>query len=310
MAIFNPEDFIIQDITPPETKKPILEYDSVNKLVFVRFKKDDGSYTYNSIYLGKELNDKLLSAIPDEWSNEKDFILNYSIYEDGEFSLYKQKYKFDFATNTAKEFKYQDTEFTLDEAKELFNILKSLLFIKRETLEKEKTTAIAEILNNPEYLDYRYQMQLEERDSLLRGSDYRVLDDYREFFPGEKEMWIQWRDKLRTIVIPREEFEDMLDWIIHLESFKWPADPLIYHNNYPNHDVEYLSTDDQYSQQPSLISSDIQKKIRQSALDSAYQIYRQQSEKIPVEKQIYDVIMKYSLLEDFIGMDVNDLEVI
>lgn len=310
MAIFNPEDFIIDDITPPETKKPILEYDSVNKLVFVRFKKDDGSYTYNSIYLGKELNDRLLNAIPDEWSNDKDFILLFSIYDNGEHTLYKQKYKYDFASNTAKPVKYEYTDFTLEEATELFNILKSLLFIKQVSLEDEKVSAISEIINNPEYLDFRYQQQIEERDNLLRSSDYRILDDYPELFDGEKQLWIKWREEVRKVAIPREEFEDSLDWIIHIESYKWPEDPLIYHGKYPNHDVEYLSTEDQYSQQPTLISTDIQNKIRKSALQAAYEIYRKQSGSIPVEKQIYDVIVKYSLLEDFMGMDINDLEVI
>lgn len=309
MAIFNPEDFIIQDITPPETKKPILEYDSVNKLVFVRFKTNDGSFKYNSIYLGKELNDKLLTAIPDDWSNDKDLILTFAIYDDGDFALFKQKYKYNFTTQKAEQKKYECTDFTLKEAKELFEILKSLLFIKQTSLENEKVNAITEILSNNEYLDFRYQEQINERDNLLRSSDYRILPDYPELFEGEKELWIKWREKLRTIVVPKEEFEDTLDWIIHIESFKWPADPIVYHNNYPNHDVEYLSSEDQYSQQPSLISTDIQNKIRKSALTSAYEVYRQKGNKIPVDKQIYDIIVKYSLLEDFMDLDINQLEV-
>lgn len=309
MAIFNPEDFIIQDITPPEIKKPILEYDSVNKLVFVRFKNDDGSFKYNSIYLGKELNDKLLTAIPDDWSNDKDLILTFAIYDDGDFSLFKQKYKYNFNTQKAEKQRYECTDFTLEEAKELFEILKSLLFIKQTSLENEKISAITEILTNKEYLDFRYQEQINERDNLLRSSDYRILPDYPELFDGEKELWIKWREKLRTIVVPKEEFEDILDWIIHIESFKWPADPIVYHNNYPNHDVEYLSSEDQYSQQPLLISTDIQNKIRKSSLTSAYQVYRQKSNKIPVDKQIYDIIVKYSLLEDFMDLDINQLEV-
>lgn len=309
MAIFNPEDFIIQDITPPETKKPILEYDSVNKLVFVRFKTNDGSFKYNSIYLGKELNDKLLTAIPDDWSNDKDLILTFAIYDDGDFVLFKQKYKYNFTTQKAEQKKYECTDFTLKEAKELFEILKSLLFIKQTSLENEKVNAITEILSNNEYLDFRYQEQINERDNLLRSSDYRILPDYPELFEGEKELWIKWREKLRTIVVPKEEFEDTLDWIIHIESFKWPADPIVYHNNYPNHDVEYLSSEDQYSQQPSLISTDIQNKIRKSALTSAYEVYRQKGNKIPVDKQIYDIIVKYSLLEDFMDLDINQLEV-
>lgn len=309
MAIFNPEDFIIQDITPPETKKPILEYDSVNKLVFVRFKKTDGSYVYNSIYLGKELNDKLLSAIPDEWSNDKDLIINFAIFDDGEYYLHKQKYKYNFSTREAQPVKYQSTDFTLEDAKELFEILKSLLFIKQATTEAEKTNAIVDVLLNVEYLDYRYQQQIAERDELLRSSDYRILSDYPEIFEGEKDLWLQWREKLRTIVLAKEEFEDTLDWIIHIESFKWPIDPIIYHNTYPDHDVEYLSSDDQFSQQPALVSTEIQNKIRKSALTSAYEIYRQQENKIPVDKQIYDVIVKYSLLEDFLDLDISQLEV-
>ena len=309
MAIFNPEDFIIQDITPPETKKPIIEYDSVNKLVFVRFKKDDGSYVYNSIYLGKELNDKLLSSIPDEWSNDKDTIINFAIFDDGEFYLYKEKYKYDFTTQEARKVKYQSNDFTLEDAKELFNILKSLLFIKQTTTEVEKIDAIVDVLLDNEYLDYRYQQQVDERDNLLRSSDYRILDDYPELFEGEKELWLQWREKLRTIVLAKEEFEDTLDWIIHIESFKWPIDPLIYYQNYPELDVEYLSTEDQFSQQPALVSTELQSKIRKSALTSAYAAYRQQESKIPVDKQIYDIIIKYSLLEDFMSLDINRLEV-
>jgi hypothetical protein len=306
---FNPNDFILQEIAPPEKKSTILEYDSKSRMILVRVFNKENETKYNSIYLSEQLNQNILTNIPSELSDDKDKIILFGIYDDGSYIMFKEKMKYDFATQQAKWIKYEVTDVTTKEAKEIFNVLKSAVFVQQVSDVEERNSAVLEILTKQEYIDKLYNDTIIKRDDLLRTSDYRVLPDYPEIFSGEKELWIKWRDELRNCVKLSETFDNELDYLIYAQEFKWPIDPLVYYSKYPNNEVDYLSTEDQYSAVPEKVSTGVQEIIRKNSIAIINQQKLRNEQGIPVEKQIYDIIKKYNLSQDLLDFDLSQLNI-
>ncbi len=308
-STFNPNDFILQEIAPPEKKSTILEYDSKNRMILVRVFNKENETKYNAIYLSEQLNQNVLTNIPAELSDEKDKIVLFGIYDDETFIMYKEKMKYDFATQQAKWVNYEVTDATVDDAKEIFSVLKSAIFIQQTTDSEERNNAVLEILTKDEYIDDFYNKLVNRRDDLLRTSDYRILSDYPEFFDGEQILWIKWRDEVRNCVKPFSDFDDELDYLIYLQEFKWPVDPLVYYSKYPNKEVEYLATEDQYNATPERVSTGVQEIIRKNAIAIINQQKLRNDQGIPVNKQIYDIIKKYNLSQDLLDFDLSNLNI-
>ena len=306
---FNPNDFILQEIAPPEKKSTILEYDSKSRMVLARVFNKEDEVKYNSIYLSEKLNNNILTNIPSELSDDKDRIVVFGIYDDGSYTMFKEKMKYDFATKQAKWVKYEETNVTNEEAKQIFEVLKSAVFVQQTVETEARNNAILEILTKQEYIDDLYNKTIIKRDDLLRTSDYRVLPDYPEIFPGEKNLWIKWRDELRNCVKSSEEFDNELDYLIYAQEFKWPIDPLVYYSKYSNNEVEYLSTEDQYDVMPEKVSTGVQDIIRKNSIAVINQQKLRNEQGIPVNKQIYDIIQKYNLSQDLLDFDLSKLNV-
>ena len=306
---FNPNDFILQEIAPPEKKSTILEYDSKSRMVLARVFNKEDEVKYNSIYLSEKLNNNILTNIPSELSDDKDRIVVFGIYDDGSYTMFKEKMKYDFATKQAKWVKYEETNVTNEEAKQIFEVLKSAVFVQQTVETEARNNAILEILTKQEYIDDLYNKTIIKRDDLLRTSDYRVLPDYPEIFPGEKNLWIKWRDELRNCVKSSEEFDNELDYLIYAQEFKWPIDPLVYYSKYSNNEVEYLSTEDQYDVMPERVSTGVQDIIRKNSIAVINQQKLRNEQGIPVNKQIYDIIQKYNLSQDLLDFDLSKLNV-
>lgn len=311
-SAFNPDDFILHEITSPDDRKTLMEYDAAHRMILLRMKtvgSNDVDYKFKSIYVSKNINNSFLTNLDDRLHNSNDRVVVFGIYEDGSYDLVKERMKFDLNTKTTRWIKYECTNWSIADAKEFYDGLKAMLFAEQVLETKAQDDAILDIVNKQEFFDLRYYEHCEERDQLLRDSDHTVLDDYPEKFEGEKELWKQYRVKLNEIVRSSTDFEDSLEYIEWCETFKWPVDPCKYIEAYPEKEVEYLATDDQYgktllnisSKEGQRISSQLGKSARRQALRNA--------EGISVEKQIMDVIEKYKLFEDVLDFDVNTLTV-
>ncbi len=307
--VFNPDDFVFEQFKAPEEKKPILEYDAINRIILIRTKTSEGEYTYNSAFLSIPLNKSLLKNISDEWSNDNDRIVLFAIYEDGEYFLYKEKLKFDFATKETKWIRYEYKDLSVAQAKELFEIIKAAVYAQQLDKQIEKSNNILELANKDYYLKQKSLQREEERDKLLRESDWTILEDAPQTFEGEKELWIVWRNKLRDIVKTPENFEDALDYLIYDEEFKWPIDPLIYHNNYPDHNVEYLSTEDQFVKSHFASYNSPETILGESIRLAALRAKELQENGVSVDTQLYKLIEKYKLTDALENVDITNLTV-
>jgi len=306
---FNPEDFQFEAITPPEKHKPILEWNALSRLMIVRLKEADGEYTYHASKIDADVNKNLLANIPDEWSNDNDRIVDFSIYEDGTYILDKEKLKFDFATKTSKYIRYNYGDMTDSQITELFNILKAAIEVSRVEAEVERSREIVDLAKNAEYLTLLNQDRQNVRTKLLQRSDWSQLADAVETFDGEIAMWKTYRDYLRDNIKNPDDFEDLLDYLVWDAGFLWPIDPQQYHANDPDHTVEYLSTSNQFKKTVEGTGKFAVESIHGNITEAATYEKAKLDNGIPVTKQIWDKIEQYKLNDGLKNVNLDNLNI-
>ena len=306
---FNPDDFQFERILPPEERKPILEWDALHRLMVVRVKQNN-EWTYLSTKLDPQVNTNLHNNLPNEWSNENDRIVSFSIFEDGEHIFEKEKLKFDFSTKTSKWVRYEKNDLTLSQVKELFDILKAALAVQQTDSEIVKSKAIIDIATRQEYLSKTDEEKKATLEKLLRASDWTQLADASEKFDGELAMWSAYRTYLRDNIKTPEDFDDMLDYLIWDEEYNWPIDPYAYHELDPDHETEYLSVPEHFRFNVFEAGAYTTEKIVGSVKQSAILAKKRQAEGgLPLNKQIWDKIQQYSLNEGLTGAVIENLNI-
>ena len=306
---FNPDDFQFERILPPEEKKPILEWDALHRLMVVRV-KENNEWTYLATKLDAQVNTNLHNNLPNEWSNENDRIVSFSIFEDGEHIFEKEKLKFDFSTKASKWVRYEKNDLTSSQVRELFDILKAALAVQQVDGDVVRSKAIIDIATRQEYLSKTDEERRAVLDKLLRSSDWTQLADATEKFPGELELWTAYRTYLRDNVKTPEDFDDVLDYLIWDEEFNWPIDPYAYHELDPDHETTYLSVPAHFKFTVYETGSHTTEKIVGNVSQSAILAKQRQAEGgLPLNKQIWDKIQQYSLNEGLTGAVIENLNI-
>ena len=306
---FNPDDFQFERILPPEERKPILEWDALHRLMVVRV-KENSEWTYLATKLEAQVNTNLHNNLPDEWSNENDRIVSFSIFEDGEHIFEKEKLKFDFSTKTSKWVRYEKNDLTDSQVRELFDILKAALAVHQADGEVVKSKAIVDIATREEYLVKSDEEKRAILDRLLRSSDWTQLSDATEKFTGELALWTTYRAYLRDNVKTPSDFDDVLDYLIWDEEFNWPIDPYAYHELDPDHETDYLSVPDHFKFTVFEAGSYTTEKILGNVSQAAILAKQRQAEGgLPLSKQIWDKIQQYSLNEGLTGALIENLNI-
>ena len=307
---FNPDDFQFEKILPPEERKPILEWDALHRLMVVRVKQE-GEWTYLGTKLDTQINNNLHNNLPDEWSNENDRIVSFSVFEDGQHIFEKEKLKFDFSSKTSKWLRYEKNDLTDGQVKELFDILKAALAVQQTDADIVKSKAIIDVATRQEYLAKTDELKKQNLTKLLRGSDWSQLSDATETFTDELELWNAYRIYLRENVKTPEDFDDMLDYLIWDEEYKWPIDPFAYHEFDPDHETEYLSVPSHFKFSPyeagDYSAEQLTGDIKQSAI-LAKELEKEGG--LPLSKQIWDKIQQYKLNEGLTGAVIENLNIL
>ena len=82
----------------------------------------------------------------------------------------------------------------------------------------QKTEALDKEIN---FFESKWMKRTREKQMMLASSDWRVLPDVEDSYEGEKDRWIAWRAKIRSIAIPTpEQYDDKLD-LLKLYSIKF-----------------------------------------------------------------------------------------
>jgi len=303
---FNPDDFQFERILPPEERKPILEWDALHRLMVVRTKQS-GEYVYVASKLSDTVNSNLHNHMPDEWSNDNDRIVSFSIFEDGEYLLEKEKLKFDFNTKQSKWQRYEYKDLDLGQVTELFNIMKAALQVQQIDDEVIRSKAILDVATATEYLAVIDEDKQNKIKLLLRSSDWTQLPDATESFEGELALWTIYRQWIRENVKGPNDFEDVLDFLIYDEEFRWPIDPFKYHKIDPEHTTEYLSAPEHFAftiEGTGTYATEILVgSIKQAALSEKARL----SDGIPVAKTIWDKVEQYRINDGLTGAVIDNL---
>lgn len=296
--VFNPDDFVFQKLDVPEDNPTLMEYDAKNRLIYVRVKNNLNEYEYNAVYLTEQVNTNLLTYLPDEWTNENDRILLFAAFQNGKVLLEKEKLKYNFDTKETYWVPYQVKNFDPKDAKKIFDALKAAVFVQNTKEQTEKNNALVSIAKKQEYLDQMYLGMLTLTDKMLRETDWRVLPDAPQTFEREKDMWVEWRKSIRDCLKKPSDFETELDYLIWKEEFRWPINPEQYHDLYPEGDVEYLTTPDQFIKTDPTLTQDKIDMMNEQLNVAISEIKRQQESGVPLTKEMYDVIQRYKLIDN------------
>lgn len=295
---FNPDDFVFQQLPSPDEKKTLLEYDALNRIILIRTKNEYGDMIYNSVFISDKINKTILKNIPDEWSNDNDRIILFAIYEDGEYILEKEKMKYDFNTKSTKWIRYNSTHLTTEQAKELYEIINTAIFLDNTIETYNNMSDYLELANKTYYLQQLSEQNNSVVEKLLRNTDWRILPDYPETFENEISLWIKWRDEIRKLEKNIDKFEDPLDYLIYNEELRWPIRPDMYHALYSNGEIEYLSTNDQFVKNPEILDETREEESRKAIMDMVKTMNTYEQEGIKLGSMMSQMIKKYNLIKD------------
>lgn len=295
---FNPDDFVFERLPSPDEKKTILEYDAKNRLILLRTKDDDGKYVYNTVVISDAINQNILANIPNEWSNDNDRIILFAIYESGEYILEKEKMKYDFSTKSTKWIQYTSDFLTVEQAKELYNVLNAAIVVDTEVKNYSNLKDYLELSKKSYYLTQFNKENIDFIEKLLRDTDWRILPDAPEVFENEREMWVLWRSKIRELNKLPSDFEDSLDYLIWLEEMKWPIRPDQYYGKYPEFEVKYLETDDQFVSNPDFLDPKKSQELMDQYIKFGDLVREYEKQGFKLSPTMSNLVTKYNLIKD------------
>lgn len=263
---------------------------------------NNGKTTFIDEEVWKE---KVLPVFEGFWHSEGKDELDYLIlYTDDTFFCQKRRLKYDFASESSYWVTYEFNECKVSEVKELCEMLEAVVTIQREVETNQLLEEVRELNALDYYYDSKWYKKRDEINKMLLFSDWRVLPDSPQKFEGERDLWLVWRQKLRQLMPsdPREAFETNFEMFKFITTLKYPVDPRVYIDMYPERDVEYLSTDDQFKKYDFEASKD----FTSANVMNLVNFMETYDEKIrPVEKRILDLSKKLKLEEVYRGLDYS-----
>jgi hypothetical protein len=287
------------------TKHQLLEFDLVNKYAIFFNYVDSKTVlpTPQRITISDELLDKFLNSIGNFWHNEKDQLEVFIYFNTGEYLCQRKKLKYDFKTKTNSWETYNFKGATKEQCEQLVDAINALQIVNRELKSLEVLKKVEKIEEQNLFFQRRYLKKKRERNLLLAESDWRVLPDVDEKYEGEKEMWMKWRRELResTIKSP-DEFESNLEFVKYIHNIKFPIDPTIYKRNYPNGEVGYLESEDQWVRHDSEASVDFINNRIDNILNYNKDYINQFQE---VKKGVYDILKSMDVHETNPDFDIT-----
>lgn len=249
----------------------------------------------------KAWEDVVLPAFSAEWHDPgKDEIEHLLLYNNDKYMCQRKKIKYDFATESTYWVTYNYTDGDVEDVKRIRDIINAVVIVQKEAKEYEVLEKAREL--NLEQLDYYYDQKwfkkMDEIQKMLLYSDFRVLPDTPVKYDGEKTDWATWRQRLRDLLPdnPREEFADNFEMFKFIQTLKYPIDPRKYLAMYPNRDVEYLSTDDQFQKYDFEASVDF---VSKTQLNLINYLETYDANFRPIDRKILDLARELKLDEVF-----------
>lgn len=290
------------DIT---TKKEVLEFDLINKYILFFDYIDESNTMPNpqKLEIGDDIIEKFLASVGSFWHNEKDQLEIFVYFNTGEYLCQRKKLKYNFTTKTNSWETYNFRGANESQCKHLLDAIEALRVVNTQIKSLDVLKRVEKIEEKNLFFQRRYAKKKLQRNMMLSDSDWRVLPDIEEKYEGEKQMWIEWRKQLRdnTIKSP-EEFSTNLEFVKYIHDIKFPIDPEVYRNKYPNNEVGYLETEDQWVRTDAEASVDFINNRIMSILNHNKDYINQYQE---VKKEVYDIIKSMDVHEANPDFDIT-----
>lgn len=287
------------------TKHQILEFDLINRYVIFFNHIDDDTIlpTPYRISVDDELLNKFLNSVGSFWHNEKDQLEVFVYFNTGEYLCQRKKLKYNFKTKTNSWETYNFKGATQEQCQHLIDAICALRIVSTEFKSLAVLKKVEKIEEQNLFFQKRYIKKKRERNILLAESDWRVLPDVEEKYDGEKEMWIRWRRELRNNTIKNpDDFSSNLEFAKYIYNIKFPIDPTIYRRKYPNNEVGYLETEDQWVKHDAEASIDFINNRVDNILNHNKDYINQFQE---VKKEVYDIIKSMDVHETNPDFDIT-----
>lgn len=211
-------------------KTSMLEADFLNDFIIIFPDK---------ISLTPEIKEKFFSLIDPFWHTEKDQLDFFQVYNTGEYFCQRKKLKYDFNQNVSYWSTYSFSGATPDQALQFENFIRDFFDASKEIKHLSIQQEIKKVNKELIFFEQRYEKKVREKNEMLAASDWRVLPDVLDSYPGERDMWIAWRKALRTQVIKMpSDFENNLEFLKYSFNIKYPIDPKNYFKKYPDGKLE------------------------------------------------------------------------
>ena len=274
---------------------------------------DDGRMIANSAQkYEEEVLTRFLESLDVFWHDEKDQLQYLSFFSDNTLFCQRKKYKYDFANGQQVYSTYTFTGYTEEQVSDLYN--KVLNFLNAHDVAKQikVNKYVTKLDENILFFEKTYLKRVGEKNSILAATDWRILPDVVDSYPGEKDRWIFYRQKVRSLVIPSlEDHPTSLDFFKAIKTLRWPMDPKNYRDLYPdgvNVDgdvVEYLATDNQWVER----ETDSSRDLIESRLSNIISMRQDYAKAERTATTAVKEMMKLLRLEDFVegGIDYNKI---
>ena len=223
--------------------------------------------------LKKDMVERFKTEVLGElWHTETDTIEYLVVYNDGTAHVQRRKQKYSFTTKESYFQSYNFKSFTADDVETLISNIQAFLEAHRIVNQLQINDKITSISQEHAFWDNTLAKRMNEKHNMLNATDWRVLPDITDNYPGEKDDWIKWRAKVRDTgkeffrwesikAMGLENFD--IEWFKGINEIKWPIDPVLFKRTFPsrvNDDgslSDYLETDDCFANRDTDASTDL-----------------------------------------------------
>jgi hypothetical protein len=216
-------------LTESNVPQLILQLNAIQKQINYRGITRDISDTYWKDEIGPRLYPN--------WDSDKDRLVQLNYYDNGSFHAKRRKFVKNFSTNEYEWRDYEMETYEVEEAKEIFSLLKEAFYliesVEKENFQKELAEAHYQA-NTVSWFGIRLVRQF-----LLEDSDWVFMPD-SPISEENLELWKTYRIALRNI--------PQVDEFVEASDVLFPISPEDYNTFYKpeNPDEEYLGTPSQY----------------------------------------------------------------
>lgn len=236
----------------------------------------------------------------------KDEIEYFIYYDDGSYVCQKRRLRMDPQTEAYYWKSYAFADASLEEAETVYSVLSAVHTLQKAERRNKWIEESRQLFDRQIYYEAKWRKYRAQISQMLLYSDFRMLPDYEENFPGEQQMWVTWRKELRKVLPKYETFETPYAAFMHISTMKYPIDPTFYFEKYPEgkdvdgNPVEYLSTEDQYDKLDFKASSDF---VAANVANIADFVNNYIESEIFVTTKVYDLIGQLEMFKFFPELD-------